>query len=67
MHWYTAHYLSGGEGSRDDPRVSPLLADDDALAASPPTLVITAEVDLLRDKGRGIRRAPARSRRGDDE
>ena len=51
MHWYIEHYLSGGEGSRDDPRVSPLLADDDALAASPPTLVITAEVDPLLDEG----------------
>jgi acetyl esterase len=51
MHWYIAHYLSGGEGSADDPRVSPLLAADDTLAASPPTLVITVTSDVLRDEG----------------
>ena len=51
MRWFLEHYLSGGEGSSSDPRVSPLLADDDALAASPPTLVITAELDPLRDEG----------------
>jgi acetyl esterase len=51
MAWFLDHYLSGGEGSRDDPRVSPLLADDGAFAASPPTLVITAELDPLRDEG----------------
>jgi len=51
MHWYIEHYLSGGDGARDDPRVSPLLADDDALAHSPPTLVVTAEIDPLVDEG----------------
>ncbi len=51
MHWYIAHYLSGGEGSAGDPRVSPLLAEDAALAASPPTLVITVGSDVLRDEG----------------
>ena len=51
MGWFNDHYLSGGEGSADDPRVSPLLADDALLAASPPTLVITAEMDPLRDEG----------------
>jgi acetyl esterase len=51
MHWYIEHYLSGGEGSRDDPRVSPLLASDEAVKRSPPTLVITAELDPLRDEG----------------
>jgi acetyl esterase len=51
MHWFIEHYLSGGEGSRDDPRVSPLLADDELLVRSPPTLVLTAELDPLRDEG----------------
>ena len=51
MDWYIAHYLSGGEGAADDPRVSPLLAVDDALAKSPPTHVVTVETDVLRDEG----------------
>ena len=51
MDWYIAHYLSGGEGAADDPRVSPLLGDDAALAKSPPTHVVTVEMDVLRDEG----------------
>lgn len=51
MEWYIDHYLSGEEGSADDPRVSPLLADDAALAKSPPTYVVTVETDVLRDEG----------------
>jgi len=51
MRWFLEHYLSGGESAPDDPRVSPLLADDSAFAVSPPTLLITAELDPLRDEG----------------
>ncbi len=51
MEWYVDHYLSGSEGSPDDPRVSPLLGTDAALATSPPTFVITVETDVLRDEG----------------
>jgi len=51
MEWYIDHYLSGGEGSAYDPRASPLLADDAALAKSPPTYVVTVETDVLRDEG----------------
>lgn len=51
MGWFAEHYLSGGEGSVSDPRVSPLLAGDEAFAASPPTLLITAALDPLRDEG----------------
>ena len=51
MGWFLEHYLSGGEGAPDDPRVSPLLAEESALGASPRTLVITAELDPLRDEG----------------
>ncbi len=48
--WFVDHYL-GKDFSREDPRVSPLFAPDEKLAALPPTLVVTAEFDPLRDEG----------------
>ncbi len=46
MAWYRAHYLAGGRGSPDDPRVSPLHA---GLHGLPPLLVTGAELDPLFD------------------
>ena len=51
MAWFYGHYLSGDDGSPDDPRVSPLLEDDARLASAPSALVVTAEYDPLRDDG----------------
>ncbi len=51
MAWFYGHYLSGNEGSPDDPRVSPLLEDDARLASAPSAIVVTAEYDPLRDDG----------------
>ena len=55
MRWFYDHYLSGG-GDRDDPRISPLLADDGMIAGLPSAHVITASHDPLRDEGEAYAR-----------
>ena len=55
MHWFYDHYL-GDTGAADDPKVSPLLAGDAALAGLPAALVITASHDPLRDEGEAYAR-----------
>lgn len=51
MRWFVNHYLGSTSTSLTDPRVSPHYAADETVAASPPTLMITAQYDPLRDEG----------------
>jgi acetyl esterase len=48
MAWFYRHYLPDGQA--DHPDASPVLARD--LAGLPPTYIVTAEFDPLRDEGR---------------
>lgn len=56
MEWFFRHYAPAR--LHDDPRISPLRAAD--LAGSPPTVLVTAEYDLLRDEGESYARRVAR-------
>jgi acetyl esterase len=49
MAWFRGHYCADEDWS--DPRMSPLLASDEAVRRVAPALVITAEYDPLRDEG----------------
>ena len=53
MDWYEQQFLASG-GSREDPRVSPLLAGD--LHGVAPAFVVTAGFDPLRDEGEAYAR-----------
>ncbi len=48
MDWFYRHYVGADPAARRDPRVSPLRRDD--LHRLPPTLILSAEADILRDE-----------------
>jgi acetyl esterase len=51
MGWFIEQYVGAGATNLTDPRLSPHYAADHVVAASPPTLLITAQYDPLRDEG----------------
>jgi acetyl esterase len=51
MLWFREQYLANNEADVINPLASPLLADDAALRAVAPAMVVTAEFDPLRDEG----------------
>lgn len=55
MEWFFDSYVPD-KTIRDDIYISPLQADESELAGLPPTLIITAENDVLRDEGEAYAR-----------
>lgn len=53
--WYWQQYAATA-ADLDDPDLAPLRSDDERLATLPPTLVVTAEGDPLRDEGERLAR-----------
>jgi acetyl esterase len=57
MDWYWRQYLpsDASDSLARDPDISPVLADD--LAGLPPTVLVTAACDILRDEGEALAKA----------
>lgn len=55
MEWFWDAYVPDKK-LRDDAYISPLKAEEEDLAGFPPTLIITAENDVLRDEGEAFAR-----------
>ncbi len=51
MGWFITQYVGESGTSLTDPRLSPHFATDSVVAGSPPTMLITAQYDPLRDEG----------------
>ena len=60
MRWYWGHYLNN-EAEADNPYASPVRASN--LRGLPAALIITAELDVLRDEGGALCQMPGRSGR----